>query len=183
MGWDRDTVQQRLRTIAPKCLHATCSEPEQDIRSEDGMVITAWRITVGANSSTSCSVVGNPTLINSEPPSLLLFGNLGIKGNGVLVELFDPIRHGYHNEIARLEGEAEDTMQHELADDRKEYTCPICSSAGFLVTAFFYYQEGAIEVFLEESNLPISDMFNAFYLSGVCVNCHTESRIAEFDGL
>jgi hypothetical protein len=147
------------------------------------MLIAAWTITLGPNSSGYCSVIGTPTPVNGNPPSVLLFGNLAVKGSGRLIEIFDPTVHGYHNEVGRMEDGVQDIINHEISDDRKMYSCPSCASTVFLLIAFFYYQEGVIEVFLEEPELPISDMFNSFNLYGTCATCHRESTIAEFDGL
>jgi hypothetical protein len=183
MVWNQDMVQQQLRTTPPRCFYDICPEPLPGVQQEGGIVLTAWKITLGDSSGRHCSVVGIPTLVRSNPPSILLFGNLAVKYSGKLIEIFNPVVHGYHNEISRMEGELHDVCNSEAPDERKEYTCPNCASPLFSLTAFFYYQDGAIEVFLEEPDYPISDMFNSFNLYGVCVNCHEESTIAEFDGL
>jgi hypothetical protein len=183
MVWDRVTIQQRLQATPPRCLHEIYPEAVPGVQPEGGMIIVAWAINLGPTSGGHCSVVGTPTRVEGHPPSILLFGNLAVEANEKLIEIFDPTIHGYQNEVSRLEDGAQDNVTREIFDDRKEYSCPRCASTVFSLTAVFYYQEGAIEVFLREPELPISDMFNSFNLYGVCIACHKASTIAEFDGL
>jgi hypothetical protein len=146
------------------------------------MVVAGWSLS-GPSGNLCYSVLGVPTLINSDPASTLLFGPLAVQDNKGLIEIFDPSVHGYHNENAKLEECLGDEIRDEDTGLRKHYTCPSCGSLLFSLTAVFYYQQGAIEVFMAEPDLPMSDMFNSFNLYGVCVSCQQEATIAEFDGL
>jgi hypothetical protein len=153
------------------------------LHEANGGLTTAWRISV-TSSSDSCSVVGDLTEILSSPGTFLLFGCLALKGEEKTVELFNPARHGYHNENLMLENESELVSRDKTGPIERDYfPCPSCSSISFILKACFYYQSGAIDVFLDEPTLPISDYFNAFNLYGVCAQCAEESVIAEFDGL
>jgi hypothetical protein len=182
MLWDRNTIQRQIQTIPPTCLEGSFPKAETGNLPVGEVVVATWKIS-GSSGNPYCSVAGVPTLIDSRPPSTLLFGNLAIKVSVALIEIFDPSVHGYRNENARIEDGWQKTSSPEQHLARKEYTRPNCGSLTFSLTAVFDYQQGAIDVFLSEPNLPTSDMFNSFNLYGVCALCGTLSAIAEYDGL
>src|SRR6516162_6701650 len=102
MASNRNTVQQRLQTIPPKCLLHTSPTVVRGIPPTGDMVVAGWSLS-GPSGNLCYSVLGVPTLINSDPASTLLFGPLAVQDNKGLIEIFDPSVHGYHNENAKLE--------------------------------------------------------------------------------
>jgi hypothetical protein len=58
-------------------------------------------------------VIGTPVLVKTTPPTILLFGNLSIRQGRNLIEIFNPVVDGYHNEINRMEG-----ATHDVSDTR-----------------------------------------------------------------
>ena len=175
-------IFEQIQTVPPKCLQGASVTADVFAGNPYGVFAVAWQFS-GSACNADCSVLGVPTQVGSDPRSTLMFGGLAIRVGNTLVEIFDPSIHGYHNENARLERGIVKARKPEQYSNRKEFICLNCGSSSFFLTGVFYYQQGAIDVFRLEPDLPLSDMFTSFNLLGECAACRTRWTIAEFDGL
>lgn len=129
-------------------------------------------------------VIGEQRLITENPPTHILLGDLAIMYQSDTVEIFDPVCHGYNNEIDVIdEGVVKPVPDAQLLSQRRPFECEQCTAKLFSVTVKTYYQHGTVDTLLKHPDLPSSDLFNAFNVYGTCANCQRHNIIAEFDGL
>jgi len=181
MSWNLEAIRKHLGTVAPNCIDKTCPQNVSCEEQASGTIVASWQISVKSDPK-YCSAIGHLTKLSSG--MFLLFDPVAIKGDTKnAVEIFDSTVHGYHRVLLLLEGNS--APFHDESDflDRVPYTCGHCGSTSFLLRACYSYPRGGLEIFLEDPNLPISDLFSAFNLFGVCQCCFVEETIAEFDGL
>jgi hypothetical protein len=111
-------------------------------------------------------------------------GPLGFKcaSCGKITELLDTDRHGYHAEIAEIEGGVGSTKVCGKGR-RKAYSCSECAAEEFAVTVAFLFWEGTMEVFLDEPDWAFEEFFNEFLCYCRCVACGHTSEPTEFGKL
>src|SRR5581483_4536470 len=148
----------------------------------DDAIIVTWTLGVSA-AGDPCLAIGEPTVVSADPPVKLLFGPLALESGGKRVEIFNPVMHGFNNEIDRLQAGLSAPAPDEGPDGRGPFQCPDCLSTTFAIQAAVWYQPGAVDLFARKPHLPIPDLFNDFNLHGVCSACGRRAVIAEFDGL
>jgi hypothetical protein len=129
-------------------------------------------------------VIGEPRSITTNPPTHILLGALALMYQDNIVEIFDPVSHGFNNEIDVIdEGITKPSPDTQLLSRRKPFECEQCATKLFSVIVKVFYQFGTIDILLKSPNLPSPDTFNAFNVYGVCATCQRMNIIAEADGL
>jgi len=90
--------------------------------------------------------------------------------------------HGYHAELAKLDGGI-GSVKARGDGPRVPFRCPQCDKNAFSVAVAFYYWDAALDLFLEESGLPIEDFFNEFQGFARCANCEEVAPISDLGKL
>ena len=99
---------------------------------------------------------------------------------GAVTQIIDTDAHGYHAEVARLEGGSGSAK---LRGDGEPvpFACPGCSAVLFTVTVCFVYWD--FDIMLDEPGLPGEEFFNLFLIYVSCQNCGTVSSVVDLGKL
>jgi hypothetical protein len=187
MSIDLPTLVTKLANTPPRCLNTAwpraLQSPSQILDNSNEYIATSWAIKAIPNHS-QCMVIGTPVSIATNPPSQILFSPLALMYQGIVVEIFDPVNHGYNSEIDVIDaGIQKPTLDAQSLSQREPFECEQCAAKLFSVTAKVFYQYGTIDMLQKYIDLPTSDMFNAFNVYGVCATCQRMNIVAEADGL
>jgi hypothetical protein len=187
MSIDLRALVARLANTSPRCIMQAWPRAlrslSQVLDDSDDIIFTSWAVNVSPDHS-QCMVIGEPTLIKPEPRTRLLFGPLALVYHNHIVEIFDPVIHGFNNEIDVIDSKiVKPAPDAQLLSYRRPFECEQCVANLFSVSVNIYYQHGTVDILLKYPDLPSSDMFNAFNLYGICAACQRKNTIAEVDGL
>jgi hypothetical protein len=96
--------------------------------------------------------------------------------------IVDTVRHGYHSEIAKIEGGVGSAVYRgEGTPDR--FQCPGCGKSQFQVFVTFAYWPEAFDLFDDQPELDAEDFFNAFSSDGHCEVGGEISAVSNFGKL
>jgi hypothetical protein len=102
---------------------------------------------------------------------------------GRITEFLDTEIHGYHREVARLEGDPIGPAKVRGEGPRAHFPCPQCRSTECVVAVAFFYWDAAFDLFLDEPELAAEDFFNELQSYGRCVKCGVVTAMTEFGKL
>ena len=187
MSIDLKQLVLRLSHTPPRCIHSAWPRAlrslSQILDDAGSIIFTSWAVSALPDLN-QCKVVGEPTLVTSEPPASLLFGPLALVSQNHTVELFNPVIHGFNNEIDVIDSKiTKPVPDAELLSRRRPFECEQCGVTLFSVSVSIYYQRGTVDLLLKYPDLPTPDMFNAINIYGICAACGQQNVIAEADGL
>jgi hypothetical protein len=101
---------------------------------------------------------------------------------GKVTEVIDTDAHGYHSEVAKIEGGI-GSVKMRGEGPRQPFPCPACDRQVFVVIVGFVYWGVALDLFLDEPELPAQEFFNVFLSYGRCVACGEVSSLTDFGKL
>jgi hypothetical protein len=101
---------------------------------------------------------------------------------GKVTEILDTDLHGYHSEVAKLEGGV-GSAKVRGEGPRSRFACPACGREQFMIEALFYYWACSSDIFWDDPPLPCQEFFNEFLLRGTCTNCGKVSPMTDFGKL
>jgi hypothetical protein len=175
------SIKKRLQTTPPRCLQRLELVPASLDAESPELFITAWKIgcPCGMTAGSILAYVGmdtNELRISVTPLAYVC-------SVGHVTELLDTDRHGYHAEVARLEGDELGSAKTKGEGPRTYFPCPHCGAKQFKLTVAFCYWQAAFDLFLDEPELPIEDFFNEFELRGTCERCGTSILMTDLGKL
>jgi hypothetical protein len=97
-----------------------------------------------------------------------------------VTEIIDTAVHGYHSEIAKIEGGIGAT-KFRGSGLRSAFACPECSEIAFQTTVGFIYWN--FDLIYDEPELPAQEFFNVFLMYGHCQNCGKTSQVTDLGKL
>jgi hypothetical protein len=103
-------------------------------------------------------------------------------GCGKITEIIDTAIHGYHSEVAKLEG-GTGSAKLRGKGARLAFACPKCTSNVLEVTVEFVYWDAAFDLFVDEPELPCQEFFNVFLSYGRCAACGKSFELTDFGKL
>lgn len=91
-----------------------------------------------------------------------------------VTEILDTKEHGYHPELAKLEGDI-DSVKYRGEGPRVNHKCPYCSNKVFnkIIAGFVYWN---LDEMVEEPALPWQNFFSVFLFYTTCGNCNKTSE-------
>lgn len=162
MSIDLKTLFAKLTETPPRCLRVASPLAllSQKLENTYTCFATAWSGRAHSDYIHSM-VIGEPTWISSQPPMLILFGQIGLMCEDKTMALFYFVTHGFNNEIDVIDAGIEKPSPNQsLLKRRKSFECVRCTSKLFRLEVMIYYQAGTIEMLQSNIDLPFSDMFN-----------------------
>ncbi len=107
---------------------------------------------------------------------------IGFKCSGCsgVTEILDTALHGYHAEVAKLEG-GTGSATIRGSGERKAYRCRRCRHDVFELIAGFVYWH--FDIVFDEPELPAQNFFNEFMMLCICARCGDVSEPAELGKL
>ncbi len=99
-----------------------------------------------------------------------------------VTEIFDTDIHGYHSEVAKIEGGI-GSVKGRGEGPRQPFSCSACGEQVFVVTVGFVYWPAAFDLLFNEPGWPILEFFNVFLCHGRCVACGEVSAVTDFGKL
>lgn len=115
--------------------------------------------------------------------SLMLLGPLGFEclSCKAITEFFDTDVHGYHAEVARLEGSDGGSSKLRGSGPRQAFPCPGCQGENFsVIVAFVFWNADELA---EEFDGNWQDLFNVFLCYVTCASCGRVSNPTDFGKL
>jgi hypothetical protein len=97
-----------------------------------------------------------------------------------VTEILDTDAHGYHAEVAKLEGGV-GSAKIRGHGSRSEYICPSCNTEIFKVTVGFVYWN--FDIVYDEPDLAGQDFFNVFLMYGHCQKCNHIAPVTDLGKL
>ncbi len=97
-----------------------------------------------------------------------------------VTEILDAAAHGYHAEVAKLEGGI-GSAKIRGSGSRSAFECPSCGGTVFQVTVGLVYWN--FDIIYDEPELPGQEFFNVFLMYGHCQNCHHISLVTDLGKL
>jgi hypothetical protein len=187
-------MERRLRKTPPRCVRGFQCKPSRLPKPFDDNFRTVWRLACSCGGQRG-TILGhalrdyNP---RSEGPEFI--SPLGFKCSacGKTTEVLDTDLHGYHPEVAKVEGGV-GSAKIRGHGRRKQYPCPHCGAREFTVTVGFVYWD--FDLFLDEAELVTEgrwkardfahpeDFFNVFLSYGRCTSCGRVSEFTDFGKL
>lgn len=182
---DENLIAEHIRTNPPQCVSGFQLTKTQLPNALDDNFTTAFRLTCKCGNR-SGKILGHRLRdynSNCDVNDDALITPLGFQCGecNVVTEIIDTDVHGYHAEIAKLEG---GTGSAKIRGDgsRTEYQCPNCSGKVFNdITVGFVYWD--FEIMLDEPELPGQDFFNVFLIYTRCQDCGHTSRAIDLGKL
>jgi hypothetical protein len=172
-----------LRTTPPSCLQRFVATVAQLPEPFDNNPSSVWQIACSCGNNTG-RFLGYPLRdYNAEYDgpeifiSPLLFECSKCQTPTLL---FDTDRHGYHAEVARLDGGVGSAKRRGKGPP-KSLPCPSCSGNSFAVTVgfVFWYPDELTEEFEE----AWEDLYNVFLCYCQCASCGTVTQPTDFGKL
>ena len=95
-----------------------------------------------------------------------------------VTEIIDTERHGYHREVAQIEG-GPGSCKARGEGRRDRFHCRQCQGTRFRVTVAFVYWEAAFDFMLDEPQIRGEDFFNVFLSYGLCADCGEVAAVTD----
>ncbi len=179
-----ELTTERLRTTPPTCVRGFRLTPTELPVTYDDDCKSVWRLACDCGEERG-RVLGyplhdyNPTYDGPE----CYLSPLGFECSccGKVTEIIDTDIHGYHSEVAKIEGGI-GSVKSRGEGPRRPFSCLACGAQLFVVTVSFVYWPAAFDL-LEEPELPILEFFNEFLSYGRCVACGEVSALTNFGKL
>jgi hypothetical protein len=187
-------IGDRLRSTPPSCVGGFRLTPAEIPISPDRVKSASveWAISIKSVWRLGCTcgedrghVLGHPLHdLNPDYDDPEFVGPLGFECSacGKVAEIIDTDLHGYHVEVARIEGGG-GSVKIRGEGDRRRFPCPACEADSFIVTVAFIYWPAAIDLFYEQPHLPMEEFFLEFLSYGRCDSCGEVSAITDFGKL
>ena len=181
---DEMQLVERLRATAPSCLKEFKATPAQLAKSFDDNPCSVWQVACRCG-GTKGQFLGYPLKdYNAEYTgaecflSPLAFECAVCKA---VTELLDTDRHGYHSEVARLEGDEDGSAKLRGDGPRQAYLCPECGGKVFEVMVGFVFWHP--DELAEEFDEQWEDLFSVFLCHCKCAGCGKSSEPTDFGKL
>jgi hypothetical protein len=183
MGKDVEAITERVRITPPSCLsgflcaHGTLPKPWDDNPR------SVWQVTCSCGSTTG-RLLGYPLREirrDYDGPECFLSPLAFECGRcGTTTELLDTDKHGFHAEVARIEGGVGSSK---LRGDgpRQAYSCPSCGGQDFDITVGFVFWD--VDELAEEFDSDWENLFNVFLCYSRCAGCGQLSQPTDFGKL
>jgi hypothetical protein len=180
-----EQIAGRLRAAPPSCIRGfRLTQAELPVAWDDNCR-SVWRLVCACGEDRG-RILGYP-LRDYDPeydgPECFL-SPLGFECSacGKVTEIMDTDLHGYHSEVAKIEGGV-GSVKIRGEGARQQFPCTACRAQVFVVTAGFVYWSAAFDLFLDEPELPFQEFFNLFLSYGKCVACGEVSALTDFGKL
>jgi hypothetical protein len=158
--------------LAPTCLPEKCGE----------VLTTTWRLRCSCGGDIA-KLIGYPLKdLNADYAGGDFVSPLAFECSRCqqITEIFNTTIHGYHAEIAKIEG-GTSLVKHHGTGTRAAFVCPTCAMPHFQMIVGFVYWD--FDIVLDEPELPAQEFFNEFLLYCECVNCNRNSKPTHFGKL
>ena len=175
----------RLRKTAPSCINGfRLTATELPVEWDDSCK-SVWRLACACGEEQG-RVLGYPLSDwNSEyrgPECFLSPLAFECSKCGKVIEIIDTDVHGYHSQLARIEGGV-GSAKLRGEGPRSCFPCAACAAGFFAVMVGFVYWDGVFDFFLDEPDLPPEEFFIVFLCYGYCTACGHISDISDFGKL
>lgn len=175
-----DALAARLSQTPPSCLQNLAVVRADGEREIVGGLQTRWELGCRCNGR-GFHFLGHP--LASDPAIYL--GPLALEciACGQTTELLDTDIHGFHAEVARVEGGV-GSAKLRGEGPRSTYACPGCDATGCEVsTAFDYWGLDELAEMTEEGGYAVDNLFNVFWCDCRCTGCGQTFQPTDFGKL
>jgi len=179
---DDDQIAEKICANPPSCVAGFNLSSTKLPVSWDDAFKTVYQIRCKCGSETG-KILGYPLKdYNPSYDSNLLVTPIAFRCDqcSTATEILDTAVHGYHAEVAKLEGGI-GSAKIRGSGLRSTFECPSCSDTIFQVTVGFVYWD--FDIIYDEPELPGQEFFNVFLMYGHCQNCHHISSITDLGKL
>ena len=182
---NEDQIAEHIRNTPPICVNGfhltTAHLPEP----WDNNFTTVYRLNCKCGSG-AATILGhplrdyNPDCDDNDEDLITPLGFQCSQCN-IITEIIDTDIHGYHSEVANLEGDIR-SVKYRGDGSRTKYKCPKCSTTTFKdVTVGFVYWD--FDIMIDEPELPGQEFFNVFLFYVSCQSCGHVSRAIDLGKL
>src|ERR671934_683040 len=148
MNGELERIKDRLRNPPPACVRGFRLTPAELPEYWDDNCKSVWQLACTCGEEQG-AILGyslkdyNPDYAGPEVfISPLAFECVSC---GKITEIIDTDRHGYHSQVAKLEGGV-GSVQYRGQGPRARFACPACGVTRFSVTVGFVYWRGAFDL-------------------------------------
>lgn len=185
MDGEIEEIQHHLCSTPPECVQGFRLTATQLPVNWSDSFKTVWRLTCFCGVDTG-SVLGYPlSRFNSDYHGPELFiGPLAFdcSGCGKVTEIIDTDLHGYHSELAKLEG-GPGSCKIKGDGVRDRFRCLECREPRFSMIVAFVYWEAVYDLAMDEPSLAVENFFTVFVSCGICANCGKIAHVTDFGKL
>ena len=175
-------IEAHIRATPPACLQSLRVSSAELPGKADKNFKATWRLACKCGGD-ACRVLGYPLQdLNPDYKGQFWVGPLGFDCTkcGKVSEILDTNLHGYHAEVAKLEGGTGST-QVLGTGKRSTFLCPNCDKSVFdVAVGFVFWHFDLIE---DEPELPGENFFNEFLMGCTCMKCDHVSEPTGFGKL
>jgi hypothetical protein len=180
-----DQTAERLRTTPPTCVRGFRLTPAELPVAWDENCKSVWRLACTCGEERG-RVLGYPLRdynLDYDGPECFV-SPLGFEcsGCGKVTEIIDTDTHGYHSEVAKIEGGV-GSAKIRGEGPRQPFLCSACGAQVFVATVGFVYWDAAFDLLFNEPGWPILEFFNVFLCYGRCVGCDKVLAVTDFGKL
>lgn len=179
---EEDQIAEQIRANPPSCVAQFNLSPTELPGDWDDAFKTVYQIGCKCGGRIG-KVLGYP-LRNYNPS---YDGNLLITPIAfhcdhcsTVTEILDTALHGYHAEVAKLEGGI-GSAKIRGSGLRSAFKCPSCSGTAFQVSVGFVYWD--FDIIYDQPELTGQEFFNVFLMYGDCQACHHISPVTDLGKL
>ena len=176
-------VEQHILATPPRCLQGFRVRASQLPTPFDDNVTSVWQAVCQCGHERG-RLLGYPlsTVASDYNGRECFVGPLAFECStcSATTEVLDTDQHGYHAEVARLEGDDSDGTKYSGTGTRQAWRCPNCAADVFSMTFGFVFWNLD---YLAEFSINWNDFFNVFLCYCHCQKCGHVSEPTEFGKL
>jgi hypothetical protein len=177
-----DQIESHVSATPPGCLLAFRVLPAVSRRPPNNSFSTTWDLACRCGCENG-NLLGHPLgALNPNYGGGLFVSPLAFKCASCqqMSEILDTKVHGYHAEVAKIEG-GTGSVKFRGSGDRKTFTCSNCANSRFKITVGFVYWD--FDMILDEPGLAAENFFNEFLMYCLCADCGHVSQPTELGKL
>lgn len=181
---DEEQLVERLRTTAPSCLKGVKVIPTRLPEPFDNNPCSVWQVACRCGALQGRLLGYSLKDYNAEyngPECFLTPLAFECAACNQVTELLDTDLHGYHAEVARLEGDEAGAAKLRGKGPRQAFRCPGCGGHSFEVTVGFVFWNP--DELAEEFDAHWEDLFSVFLCHCKCDGCGQSSQPTDFGKL
>jgi hypothetical protein len=175
-------IAAHISTTPPVCVRAFRLSAEKLSEPVADNFKTVWHLTCKCNTDTG-KLLGYPLReLKHDYAGRVFVSPLAFEcaSCGQVTEILDTDVHGYHAEVAKIEGGI-GSSKIRGKGTRKAFACPDCTKDLFRINVGFVYWD--FDLMLDEPDLPGEDFFNEFLMDCTCLGCGRVYEPTEFGKL
>lgn len=171
---EEDQIKEHINQHPPSCISAFRLSPAEPPEKIDVYFKSAYQLACNCGNNEG-TILGYPlNQYNSEyhGPDFITPLSFSCSACSAISQILDTGIHGYHAEVARLEG-SRGSCHMRGTGEPSRFLCPQCSESIFSVIVGFVFWH--FDIIYDEPDLPAQQFFNEFLIYQRCKNCRKVS--------